>query len=80
MDIRTVKVDENRKSLSVFNLHASAILYMKEGNTVAVENGIPVYPKGNVSLTARDDGKSVTESWSMISSAADTKIVVFEGQ
>ena len=79
-DIRTVKVDENRKSLAVFNPHATAIVYMKEGGSVGVLNGIPIYPGGNMSLNLLEDGKSVTESWSFISDTLATRIIIFEGQ
>lgn len=79
VDIRTVQVDESRKSLAVFNKHATAIVYMKEGNTVDTTNGIPIYPKGNTSLNFLEDGASVKEAWSFISDTADTPIVIFEG-
>jgi len=79
-DIRTIKVDENRKSLAIFNTHATAIVYMKEGNSVGLLNGIPIYPTGNASLNLIEDGKSVTESWSFISDTVDTRIIIFEGQ
>lgn len=79
VDIRTISVDKTRLSLSIFNKHSSAMLYIKEGGMVDPVNGIPVYPKGNISLTFRDDGASVREAWSMISDTANTPIVIFEG-
>lgn len=79
VDIRTIQADPNRISFNVFNKHATAIVYMKEGSEVSADNGIPVYPGGNAGLTLRDDGKTVTEAWSMISDTADTPIVIFEG-
>lgn len=66
-------------SFAVFNKHATAILYMKEGKEVSTINGIPIYPKGNVSLNYIEDGDTIREEWSMISDTADTPIVVFEG-
>jgi len=53
---------------------------MKEGGEVSAENGIPVYPTGNISLNTLEDGDSVKEAWSFIASGADTPIVIFEGQ
>jgi len=79
-DIRTIKVDENRKSLAIFNTHSTAIVYMKEGSSVGLLNGIPIYPQGNVSLNLLEDGKSVIESWSFISDTITTRIIIFEGQ
>lgn len=79
VDIRTIAVDKNRKSLSIFNLHATAVVYMKEGGEVSSSNGIPIYSKGNISLTLTEDGKSVQEAWSFISDTANTPIVIFEG-
>lgn len=80
-DIRTIKVDETRKSIAVFNTHSTAVIYMKEGSSVGLLNGIPVYPTGNVSLNTIEDGKvSVQGSWSFISDTAGTRIIIFEGQ
>lgn len=79
-DIQTIKVDENRKSLAIFNTHITAIVYMKEGSSVGPLNGIPIYPQGNASLNLLEDGKSVYEAWSFISDTAGTRIIVFEGQ
>ena len=75
-----VKVDPNRKSLAVFNTHATAIVYMKEGASVGLLNGIPIYPQGNVSLNLLEDGESVRENWSFISDTITTRIIIFEGQ
>lgn len=79
-DIQTIKVDENRKSLAVFNTHTTAIVYMKEGGSVGLLNGIPIYPQGNISLNLREDGKSVQEPWSLISDTITTRVIIFEGQ
>ena len=79
IDIATIKADENRLSFAIFNKHATAILYIKEGREVSAVNGIPVYPKGNLSLSFIEDGQSVRDQWSMISDAANTNIVIFEG-
>lgn len=79
VDIRTLQADPHRGSLSVFNKHLTAIVYMKEGGSVSTSNGIPVYPGGNVGLNLRDDGETVQEPWSMISDTANTPIVIFEG-
>jgi len=53
---------------------------MKEGREVSADNGIPVYPQGNVSLNLLEDGDSVQDAWSFIASGADTPIIIFEGQ
>lgn len=79
IDIRTISVDRNRKSFAVFNKHATAIVYMKEGGEVSADNGIPIYPKGNMSLNTLEDGDTVKEAWSFISDTASTPIVIFEG-
>lgn len=79
VDIKTVSVDFNRKSLAVFNKHPTAIVYMKEGREVSAENGLPIYPTGNVSLSVVEDGDSVKEAWSFISDTPLTGIVIFEG-
>lgn len=79
VDIRTIAVDKNRKSFAVFNTHGLNTAYMKEGGTVAVANGIPIYPQGNVSLSVVEDGDSVKEAWSFIADGANTTIVIFEG-
>lgn len=77
--IAAIKANPNRISLAIFNKHATAIIYMKEGGRVSAASGIPVYPTGNVSLNEREDGKTVQEAWSLISDTADTPIVIFEG-
>jgi len=53
---------------------------MKEGGEVSVDNGIPIYGKGNISLNTLEDGDSVKEAWSFIASGANTEIIIFEGQ
>jgi len=79
VDIRTVVVDKNRKSFSVFNKHATATVYMKEGGQVSTASGIPIYPKGSISLSVVEDGDTVKEAWSLVSDTITTPIVVFEG-
>ena len=79
VDRKTIQSDPNRVSFAVFNKHGTAIVYMKEGSEVSVANGIPIYPGGNVGLSLREDGKSVQESFSMISDTVTTPIVIFEG-
>lgn len=79
-DIQTIKVDRNRKSLAIFNTHTTAIVFMKEGSSVGILNGIPIYPQGNVSLNLLEDGKSVQDSWSLISNTITTRVIIFEGQ
>lgn len=73
------KIDRSRVSLTVFNVHPTAIAYMKEGGEVSSGNGIPIRPNGNVGLTFRDDGELVWERWVIISDTASTGIVVVEG-
>jgi len=79
VDIRTLQADPNRSSFAVFNKHATATVYIKEGSEVSVDNGIPVYAKGNLSLSFEEDGATVEEAWSMISDTITTPIVIFEG-
>lgn len=79
VDIKTIQADPKRVSFTVFNKHATAILYIKEGGMVAPANGIPIYAGGNAGLSLREDGDTVREPWSMISDTVDTPIVVFEG-
>lgn len=68
----------NRMSIAFFNTHATAIAYIKDGKGVAATTGIPVYPKGNVSLNLIEDGETTFEEWWAIASASMT-LVVFEG-
>lgn len=79
-DIQTIKVDENRKSLAIFNTHGTAVVYMKEGSSVGLLNGLPIYPNGNLSLNLLEDGKTVHEAWSLISDTPATRVIIFEGQ
>ena len=79
VDIRTIAVDESRKSFAVFNTHDTQTIYIKEGGEVSPSNGIPVYAGGNISLNALEDGHSVKEAWSFIASGADTPCIIFEG-
>ena len=79
VDINTISVDKTRKSFAVFNKHATAVLYMKEGRQVSTNSGIPIYPKGNISLNTLEDGDTVQEAWSFISDTVDTEIIIFEG-
>lgn len=79
IDVRTLSVDEHRKSFAVFNKHATQTVYMKEGNKVDADNGIPIYAGGNISLNVLEDGDSVKEAWSFIASGANTRVVIFEG-
>ena len=67
-----------RKSLSFFNTSATATVYIKDGKGVSTGNGIPVYPKGNVSLNFIEDGETVWEAWWAVASASMT-LIVFEG-
>lgn len=69
----------NRMSLAFFNTHSTAIVYVKDGKGVSATNGVPVYPKGNVSLNLIEDGETVFEEWWAISDTASTGLVVFEG-
>ncbi|GAG65144.1 unnamed protein product [marine sediment metagenome] len=75
-----IKTDANRKSISIFNTHATATIYIKEGSSVGILNGIPIYPFGNIGLNIREDGKAVQEPWSIISDTALTRVIIFEGQ
>lgn len=77
--ISAVRVNPNRISLAIFNKHATAIVYMKEGGRVSAASGIPIYPTGNISINLIEDGSTVTENWSLISDTPDTPIVIFEG-
>jgi len=79
VDIKTISADQNRKSIAVFNKHTTAVVYMKEGNEVSADNGIPIYPQGNISLNHLEDGDSIKEAWSFISDTVDTGIIIFEG-
>ena len=79
IDIATIRTNPKRSSFAAFNLHATAIVYIKEGKEVAVANGIPIYPQGSVSLNYLEDGDTVREEWSMISDTATTPIRIFEG-
>lgn len=72
-------ISPKRTSLSIFNTHATAIVYIKEGRGASSTNGIPIYPKGNVSITELEDSLQVKEQYSAISDTASTVIVVFEG-
>jgi len=55
------------------------MVYMKEGGQVSTSSGIPIYPKGNVSLSLVEDGETVKEPWSFISDTPATEIIIFEG-
>lgn len=79
VDIHTIETDPHRLSFAVFNKHGTAIVYMKEGREVSATNGIPIYPKGSISINFIEDGKTVKEAWSFISDTASTPIVIFEG-
>jgi len=79
VDIRTIQADPNRVSFAVFNKHATATIFIKEGGVVSEASGIPIYANGNVSLSYIEDGETIRESWSMISDTPTTPIVVFEG-
>ncbi|GAG99099.1 unnamed protein product, partial [marine sediment metagenome] len=61
-----VKSDRRRKSLTIFNTHATQILYFREGKSVVATTGIPVYPGGNVGITFEDDGELVFERFVII--------------
>ncbi len=77
--IGAIRLSPNRVSFGVFNLHGTAILYIKEGKEVAIASGIPIYPNGNFALNRREDGKSVTEEYSLVSDTATTLVRIFEG-
>lgn len=80
VDVGTLRADPMRKSFAIFNKHASAIVYIKEGSQVSAASGIPIYPKGNLSINLVEDGETVQEQWSTISDTASTPIVIFEGR
>ncbi|GAI26250.1 unnamed protein product [marine sediment metagenome] len=79
IDVGTIKPDPKRMSFAIFNKHATATVYLKEGKEVSAANGIPIYPKGSLSVSYIDDGETVREEWSTISDTVVTSIVVFEG-
>ena len=79
VDIKTIQADPKRVSFAIFNKHITATLFIKEGGQVSAASGIPIYAKGNLSITYVQDGDTVREPWSMISDTADTEIIVFEG-
>ena len=68
-----------RRSITVFNTHATATLYIKEGGSVTSSNGIPVYAGGYISITLEEDGEYVTERFVIISDTASTTYIVVEG-
>lgn len=74
-----VKLDLNRKSLTIFNTHASATLYFKEGNDVSSSNGIPVKANQTVGITFRDDGELVFQRFMIVASGASTTGIAVEG-
>jgi hypothetical protein len=74
-----VNVARTRKSLTIFNTHATAILYFKEGSEVSADNGIPIYAGGYASITLLEDGDLVFERFVIISDTASTTYIVVEG-
>jgi len=74
--VNTMKL---RKSLTIFNTHATAILFFKEGGEVSTSNGIPIYPGGYAGLTFREDGEYVQERFVIVSDTATTPCIVVEG-
>lgn len=79
IDIGSVRPNPKRLSFAIFNKHATATLYMKEGSQVSADNGIPIYPRGNVSISFLEDGETVREQWSLISDTVGTPVVIFQG-
>lgn len=71
--------DKTRTSLTIFNTHASAICYIKEGREASSANGIPILPSSYVAISELEDGVEVKEQWAIISDTATTLIRVFEG-
>ena len=74
-----VNVNRVRRSLTVFNTHATATLYVKEGGVVSSSNGIPVYAGGYIGITLEEDGEYVHERFVIISDTATTTYIVVEG-
>lgn len=74
------KVDRTRTSLTIFNTHATQILYVKEGGEVSADNGIPIYAGGSLGITYRDDGEYVWERFVIIADGANTTGIVVEGK
>ena len=74
-----VNVNRVRQSLTVFNTHATATLYVKEGGEVSTSNGIPVYAGGFIGMTFEEDGEYVWERFVIISDTASTTYIVVEG-
>ena len=74
-----VKSDRRRKSLTLFNTHATQLLYFKEGSNVSAANGIPVRPNQVVGITFEDDGELVFERFVIISSGPATTGILVEG-
>jgi hypothetical protein len=74
-----VEANRNRVSITVFNTHSSATLYIKEGSEVSSTNGIPVYSGGSAGITFREDGELVFERFVIISDTADTTVIVVVG-
>jgi len=84
LSVGTTQVDlvnslQSRVSLTIFNTHASAIVYFKEGSEVSATNGIPVYPGGSVSITELEDGELVKERFVIISDTATTTLIIAQG-
>lgn len=74
-----VKSDRRRKSLTIFNTHATQALYFKEGSNVSTANGIPVKANQVVGITFEDDGELVFERFVIISDGPATTGVLVEG-
>lgn len=72
-------VARTRRSLTIFNTHATATLYVKEGSEVSSTNGIPIPPQGHLGITFEGDGEYVWERFVIISNTASTGVVVVEG-
>lgn len=73
------EVMRTRTSLTIFNTHATAILYFKEGGEVSSTNGIPIKAGQSGGITFIDDGEYVWERFVIISDTANTGVVVVEG-
>lgn len=69
--------EDERTSLSLANVHLTAVIYWRFKKGVAVANGYPIYPKGSVDFEAPgDDVKG--EMW-VISDTAGAGLRIYEG-
>lgn len=76
-EAKVASIQEDRTSLIILNNHGTATIYYRDTKGVAIANGLPIAPNGNLVLKIPEDDPR-KEAW-VVSDTLATDVRVYEG-